>query len=560
MKKSLFRRIVGAGLACVAALSVTACGGSKDDPADNPNATTLNIFTYKAGYGDEWLNRLEDAFEAAYADVSFEDGKTGVVVKHTSDMLQFNAAQVQKSEYNIFFFENEHYYKYIDVLEDLTDIVNAKAADEDSLTVLQKLDKQQTDYYGAKSGDETHYYALPSYFGNYGIVFNKDLFDQKGYYLAADKTNGAIIGSNKNAKRTNGPDGLPGTDDDGLPATYDEFFTLCDEIFNANDTPVCWPGQYRQHHLGNLMDNLISDYEGIEQMRINYDFDGTVAKDLVVLDSNGKVTKDQNGNIVTEEKAINPSNGYDVARQIGKLYAMEFIEKLITNVNYYNKYAFTDSFSHTDNQELFLMAGTEDFGTDNKSIAMLIDGPWWQEESDGVFREMEKADSKYSRTGRNFGWMPLPKATADKVGKGNVYSDYLNAFVCVKSGLPEGVKKAAKKFVKFSCSDAMLRDFTVTTGAPKAYKYDMGSDINKLSSFSKDVINYVHDSDIIYKYSSSNFYNANISNLEYNVVYSARVNGSLYRNVVDGIREGGATGLSYFESFNDYFGKYTFWK
>ena len=169
------------------------------------------------------------------------------------------------------------------------------------------------------------------------------------------------------------------------------------------------------------MDNLISDYEGVEQMRINYDFDGTIAKDLVVLDANGKITKDSNGNIVTEEKAINSSNGYDVARQIGKLYAMQFIEKLITNVNYYNNDAFTGSFSHTDNQELFLMAGTDDFGTglnDDKAIAMLIDGPWWQEESAGVFTEMEKAGSQYARTNRNFGWMPLPKAT--EIGRAHV--------------------------------------------------------------------------------------------------------------------------------------------
>ncbi len=564
MKKSFFKRIVGLGLACVAAISMAACGDNGNKPEstkDDPQKTTLNIFTFKAGYGDEWLYRLEDAFEKAFANVSFEDGKTGVQVKHTPDMLQFNAAQVQKSEYDIFFFENEHYYKYLDVLEDLTDIVNSKASADDSLTVLEKLDKQQTDYYGAKVGSDTHYYALPSYFGNYGIVYNKDLFEKEGYYLAADTQNGALIGKNKNARKTDGPDGVYGTPDDGLPATYDEFFTLCDEIFNANDIPVCWPGAYRQHHLGNLMDNLVSDYEGVEQMRINYDFGGTLAKDLVVLDENGKITKDANGKIVTEEKEIKSSHGYDVARQIGKLYAMEFIEKLISNVNYYNKDAFTDSFTHTDNQELFLMAGTEDFSTDkdNKSIAMLIDGPWWQEESDGVFKEMEKAGSQYSRTSRNFGWMPLPKATKDKVGKGNVYSDYLNAFVCVKAGLPEGVKKAAKEFVKFSCTDAMLRDFTVTTGAPKAYKYDMGNDINKLSSFSKDVIDYVKKSDVIYKYSSSNFYNANIANLQYDVVYSAKINGSLYRNVIDGIREGGATGDSYFEAYNDYFKKYKFW-
>jgi len=562
MKKSLFKRIVGFGLACIATISMAACGGNgnKDDSKkDDPTKTTLNVFTYGAGYGDEWLTRLESAFEKAFANVSFEDGKTGVLVKHTPEMRQFNAAQIQKSEFDIFFFENEHYYKYIDVLEDLTDIVNSKASADDALTVLEKLDSQQINYYGAKKDNATHYYALPSYFGNYGIIYNKDLFDKKGYYLAADKSNGVIIGSNKNAKKTNGPDGVEGTPDDGLPATYEEFFTLCDEIFNANDIPVGLPGQYTFQHVGNLMDSLVADYEGVEQMRLNYDFNGT-AKDLVVLDSNGKVTKDSNGNIVTEEKPISTENGYDVARQLGKLYAMEFVEKLITNNNYYNKNAFSESFTHTDNQEAFLKEGTDDFGINQESIAMIIDGPWWQREADDVFNEMADRNAKYSKTNRNFGWMPLPKTTADKVGQGNVYSDYLNAFVCVKGGLSEGVKKAAKEFVKFSCTDAMLKDFTVSTGAVKAYKYDMGNDINKLSYFSKSLVEYVKNSDVLYKYSSSNFYNANIANLQYDVVYSARVNGVLYRNVVDGIKEGGATGTSYFESFNDYFKKYSFWK
>ena len=561
MKKSLFKRVVALGLACIATISLAACNGDNDGGSekDDPTKTTLNVFTYGAGYGDEWLYRLEDAFEKAFANVSFEEGKTGVQVKHTADMTQFNVAQVQKSEYDIFFFENEHYYKYIDVLEDLTDIVNSKASAEDSLTVLEKLDKQQIDYYGAKNGNETRYYALPSYFGNYGIIYNKDLFDAKGYYLAADKSDGAIIGSNKNAKRTNGPDGLEGTSDDGLPATYDEFFTLCDEIYNANDTPVGLPGYYTFQHVGNLMDSLVADYEGVDQMRLNYDFAGT-AKDLVVLDENGKVQKDRDGNVITEEKTISTKNGYDVARQIGKLYAMQFVEKLITNVNYYNEDGFSETFTHTDNQQMFLMSGTEDFGISQKSVAMIIDGPWWQEEADGVFEKMEKTDAKYSRLNRNFGWMPLPKATADKVGSGNVYSDYLNAFVCVKAGLSEGVKNAALEFVKFSCSDKMLRDFTVTTGAPKAYKYDMGDDLNKLSNFSKNLVESVKNSDILYKYSSSAFYNANIVNLEYDVVYSAFINGTLYRNVVTGIHEGKATGTSYFEAYNKYFRDFSFWK
>ena len=90
MKKSLFKRIVGCGLACIAAISMAACSGygnEDDSEKDDPTKTTLNIFTYKAGYGDEWLNRLEDAFEKAYANVPFEEGKTGVQVKHTLSLI-----------------------------------------------------------------------------------------------------------------------------------------------------------------------------------------------------------------------------------------------------------------------------------------------------------------------------------------------------------------------------------------------------------------------------------------------------------------------------------------
>ena len=89
MKKSLFKRIIGFGLACIAAISMAACGGNGnkvDSKKDDPTKTTLNVFTYGAGYGDEWFTRLANAFEKAFANVSFEDGKTGGLVNHTPDM------------------------------------------------------------------------------------------------------------------------------------------------------------------------------------------------------------------------------------------------------------------------------------------------------------------------------------------------------------------------------------------------------------------------------------------------------------------------------------------
>lgn len=570
MKKSIFKKLASIALALAATVSFAACGGGNNndstpggtsaggDKKVDITKTQINAFNYEAGYGRAWIDSLAEAFEKAYAGVSFEDGKTGVQVWTKGDMKTFTSAQMRQENYDVYFLENASYYQYLDgALEDLTGIVTATDT-KDGKTILSKLYDQQTDYYGVKEDDGTHYYGLPSYFGNYGIVYNRDLFDKEGYYIADDQADGLSLVLKSGAKKSAGPDMKYGTEDDGLPTTYDEFYFLCDEIAANNDVPLCWPGKYYYQHLGNLFDNLVADYEGIEQMRLNYTFTGT-AKDLVVLDESGNVVY-ENGKPVTEEVALTTANGYEVARQEGKLYAMKFIEKIMGNASYYGEDAFAGSITQTDNQALFLRNGTE-FSTEEKATAMLIDGPWWQNEAVDTFNYMSKKNANYAANKLNFGWMPLPKATKEKVGKGNVYSDYLNAFVCVKSGLSEGVKKAALEFVKFSCSDEMLVDFTAKSGAVKGYKYDIPSSVTaNLSSFSKSLVNYIQSSDILFEYSSSDFYNANIANLTYDVVYSAASGGKTYKTVPAGVHDGKLSGEEYFKNHVKYLKAFSFWK
>lgn len=158
-------------MAFAAAVTMVSCGSkggsteSKNGNSANPSdegKTKLVVFTYKAGYGDEWLKSLAASFEKAYADYQFEEGKKGVSVEVRGDMRGFTTAQMKESIYDVFFFENEAYYNFLDgTLEDLSSIVNAKAGAGDSLTVLEKLDSQQTDYYGVKENGKTSYYGLP---------------------------------------------------------------------------------------------------------------------------------------------------------------------------------------------------------------------------------------------------------------------------------------------------------------------------------------------------------------------------------------------------------------
>lgn len=156
---------------------------------------------------------------------------------------------------------------------------------------------------------------------------------------------------------------------------------------------------------------------------------------------------------------------------------------------YYYKDSFTDSYSHTDNQEMFLMNGTE-FSNESKTIAMLVDGVWWQEESKDVFESMASNDEKYSAKNRKFGWMPLPKANEEKIGSENVYTDFVDALMCLKKGAGTR-KEAALEFIKFACTDEMLVDYTKITGAVRAYKYDIpDSALGDLTPFAKSMVSY----------------------------------------------------------------------
>ena len=503
MKKKA-KRLISALLAATVVLGVgvgaSGCGKSKKEESGlyvrrdgkkyDSSKTQINVYLYKAGYGEDWIYDYEEAFEKAYANVSLEEGKQGVQVWHAGDMSSWTTTNMNQSPYDIFFFENENYYNFLDgTLEDLTDIVKTTLPGE-SRTIEDKLTDQQQNYFAVKqNGDTTgKYYALPHYYGTYGIVYNVDLFDKMGYYF---DENGEIIGEdNTTAVKSLGPDGKTGYDektnidyslDDGLPATYEQFYDLCAYIKTVTgQTPLCWPGKYYEHHLLNLYDNLVAGYEGIDQMMLNYGFNEGVetpvkATDLIEVDGNGNVTE-------LPETEITTANGYELARQAGKYYAYEFLSEIMKQGNgWYNKKAYTISYTHTDNQRDYLMYGTR-LSKEKKTTAMLVDGPWWQTEAKAAFENMVKnGGNEYSANSRKFGWMPLPHADENKVGEKPVYSDYLKTFVCMKSGMGTR-KRAAEEFIKFISTDEQLVAFTKSTGTLRGYKYDIErSDMTDMS-------------------------------------------------------------------------------
>lgn len=539
MRKNFWKKALAMALCAVMTVPAVACGdkvgsGEKVDKTK----TQLNVFHYFAGFGDAWLIELADNFEEAVKDISFEEGKTGVQVHKRGEMTDFDSGKLKSSAYDVFFLEGPKNFLNLmatNSLEPLDSIMTTPNADDGNQTIESKMTAQQQAAY--TYGE--HYYGIPHYAGNYGLVYNRDMFEERGFFIAAepDLETGDIFVSATNTQKSVGPDGKTGviggidySDDDGLPRTYDEFFELCELIYANGIDPICWPGMYKQQHIVMLLDNLVANNLGAEQANIRYTFEGE-AKNLVVIED-GKPKRDADGNFVTETMTVSDGDAWNVARAEGVYYAFEFIHKILNTPNYYSKSADLTSVSHTENQQNFLENGS----LGKRQSAMLADGTWWQMEADNVFAYMAAQDEKYSKENRKFGWLPLPQpneAEAAKVASGEknmTFSDYLNAVACIKADLPTGVRDAALAFLKYAYTDKALTDFTYTTSTTIGVDYLDQVDRSKLNYYTASLINYLDKSDIIYQVSANSRYMQNRNTLTVTSIYGS---GS-YKDIIAG--------------------------
>lgn len=527
-RNKLLASALALGMAFTAATAAAGCkkpsfddGGSDHNKAYDPTKTQVQVFTYNAGFKDEWLWQLEADFEEANKDTVYEEGKKGVQIHHEGAMKRFSSDDIKNSNFDIFFMEGGDYYSWRQsgALEDLTGIVTATSK-YDNKTIKSKMNEKQISYFGGLTSEnaEEKYYALPHYKGAMALIYNVEIFDEYGFYISDSETTSLISKTNPN--KSKGPDGKTGTEngvdysmDDGLPATYDEFFYLCGQMLKRGVTPFVMPGTYTDYYVNILYNALQAEYEGLEQMELNLSFKGE-ATDLIKLNDAGTaIVKDSDGNPVIESATIDYTNGYDVFRQAGKYYALDFVKKMVGKEDYYNEDGFNTAFTQTDAQETFLKSGT-DMSVSDEKYAMLVDGSWWEAEANVVFNNMAKKDEKYSKQNRKFGWLPLPKANKAKLEEGNnVFLDYLEAAVCVKSNLGAN-KQAALDFVQYVCSDGALDKFTNITHALKDFNYEVSEEtLSQANYFTKSLINYNKKSQTFNYYSNAPFYLKNRSDL-----------------------------------------------
>lgn len=486
-------RVAAVLLAVVAAAGVLGgCGGNVQEI--DSTKTQLYIGNFDGGMGSRWLDEYIKGFEELYKDTPFEDGKTGVEVVPLNDKVMFEADTIQQSiansTVNLFFTEGVNYYEFVDdgLLYDISDIVEADIPGEEE-SIEAKLSEQQRSYYAV----DGQYYGLPHYRTFRGIVYDIDLFNEKRLYIKSD---GTINGRSTDTDLSAGPDGDPETTyDNGLPATYEEFFNWCDYVKTyKNVIPICWTGAYKESYTKHLLDALRTDAQGYVGAQLLHSVDADAAVDTTLISGFSEEIPQ------IAQETITRSNYKEVVKSEGVYYSLKFLSTLIEN-NYYYSLSMNSTQTHELTHYDFLHSR---FDPDTTPIAMMIEGTWWEEESNDIFASMAQTYDNASREERNFGFLPLPKTDATKAGP-QVLFDGNMSMVFVNGNCDAVHADLAKKFIQYISTDANLQLFNTITGIARDYEFSLTTEQkSSLTTFASSIDDLISaNGGIVYGYALS---------------------------------------------------------
>ena len=123
-----------------------------------------------------------------------------------------------------------------------------------------------------------HYYGIPHYESYPNIVYDKDVFAKYKLYYAddvEDSDDGFIPVAN--AKKSAGMDKKYGTEDDGLPTTWEEFDKLCERMLQMSVTPFLWSGLAAETYYPMLQGAIRTNWDGYDTEYAHYTLEGEVS-------------------------------------------------------------------------------------------------------------------------------------------------------------------------------------------------------------------------------------------------------------------------------------------
>ncbi len=419
MKKNTLALVLAAVVSTTAvAGTLTGCfgGGETSVKPDATQTTYVKLLHYDAGFGRTYIEKTARAFEEAVKDVEYETGKKGVYIdiEHTQTSATGKSLleTLPSSPYDLFLSNGNSVetLKNSGAVMDLTSLAKAKSSDENTLSeyadetsIYERMFADAQENYTATDGKM---YSLPVFLMSYHLYYDAQLVADRGLYIKDGSTDTQLSFTKNLAQAQKGVDGVKGTADDGLPETYDQFYLWLAKVEDSNITPMHYSGLYQQH-IEFALQQFWADFEGKDNVKACWTFDGTKMKDLINVDDEGNVT-------YLPETEITLENGYMVQKQEGRYRVMQLAKKLADSMSTADKwihnYAFSGSETHTEAQGTFVASKYS-----SKPILMFADGSYWEAEASDKFSAYESRNG--GKLDRKIAVLPTPKYSRADVGE-----------------------------------------------------------------------------------------------------------------------------------------------
>ncbi len=512
------KKLLSLFLATFMLLTAVGCSlGMREDDEDSTK-TIIRVVNFPGGVGTLWLEDIEKAFEEEYSDVSFEAGKTGVDVKITK-LRNISTSTMANDSYMIYFHQKVGDLTSLAMenkLLDITDMVTEKGLDKKVYPEVQESLKLNDKYYGLP-----HYEIYP------GVTYDVNTFKNYKLFLARptsyDGNNpvynygsdvlgtvvekytskyGEAYFTKADAYKSCGPDGVYGTEDDGLPSSLEEMIMVCAKMKNRGVNPFTVSGENLNY--GNyLLCGLWTSLAGYDDIQTVYSFKTLEGKTLEIVDydsdGNPKMTSenvftgiDYIKKPVTKQITINSAeDAHLVSRMVSKYYAYAFME-IIEREDWWSSDRDNMLASHINAQKNFYFGGVQGF----TETGMLVDGNYWYNEANEQGTMTDYLE--YEDSAKEVAWMSLPNlVTGTRVGSDNdenivetTLMDWGNGFSFINANIKnnEGLVKACKEFLAYCYSDYNLKQFTIQTGICRPMSYDLTEEEqSSMSDFNKKV-------------------------------------------------------------------------
>lgn len=533
--KRISRRIAAGMLAFTMAFTMTACSVGYEE-SDDPNGggqskvdgekMQLYIGNFNQGFGEEWLKNAAARFSELKKDKKYSDETTGVqIIIDDATIGEELIGSMATRRYEILFNESIDYYSWVQrgLVRDMTDIVEGDLGEygEVGKSILSKMYPSAQENYKYTDGK---YYAIPFYETTMGIIYDMDVFEANNLYM--DKNGQFTLSSNTDPNASAGPDGDASTTvDNGLPATFSEFYAMCDAMKIRGVQPFTWTGK-TPLYLTRFLQSMAAYLDGFEESRAYYDLSGNADNLVERFDGDQPV--------YMSDTQINGDNAYLMYQTAGKYYALSFLENILNN-GYHNESKLnSNAYGHREAQDDFVTNNTTMASNSlKKDVAMLIDGTWFMNEALGTFEDLSKQDYFAGTAERKFGLMPLPHPDGWENAK-YLYLDTNRAACMVSARTDDSKMELVKEFIQFLHTDEELIAFTETTSTLRAYEYLSGynPEEGKATPYCKQLIalkQYIGDQ-VVYPMSSNEKASNNISKLYGNgpLCFSSKVGDTVY--------------------------------